>query len=367
MAEADPMIDPKNGIAISGQDAATGETVGDTSKEKGGMSKRTRHILMLSFPLALAIAGTGYWFLTRGTVSTDNAYVRQDIVSVSSDVSGRIIEVAVKENQQVKAGDLLFRVDPEPYRVALAQADAQIAEAQVNLGELKSKYSSTTVDIAKAKTDIAFASSEYQRQRQLSDKGFTTKARLDEAQHALDVARASLRNAQADADEARSALATGGQVPGVNPRLAAARAARAKALLDLERTEVRAPVAGRVSETDRLQVGQMLVTGLPAVSIVANDKSWVEANFKETQLDDIHPGQKAKVKLDAYSGVELDGHVASIGGGTGSEFSILPAQNANGNWVKVTQRVPVRIAIDQASPRQMIAGLSSEVTVYVGD
>ena len=126
-------------------------------------------------------------------------------------------------------------------------------------------------------------------------------------------------------------------------------------------------MSGRISQTDRLQVGQMMITGVPAVSIVANDRSWIEANFKETQLDRIRPGQRADVKLDAYSGVRLKGHVASIGGGTGSEFSVLPAQNANGNWVKVTQRVPVRIAIDEPSPRPLIAGLSSDVTVNVGD
>ena len=142
---------------------------------------------------------------------------------------------------------------------------------------------------------------------------------------------------------------------------------RDKAALDLTRTAVRAPYTGTVSQTDRLQVGQMMITGLPAVSIVRSHRSWVEANFKETDLNHMRVGQSAQVSFDAYRGLKLKGHVESLGAGTGSEFSVLPAQNATGNWVKVTQRVPVRIAIDEASPRQLIAGLSADVTVDVGD
>lgn len=357
MAEADAMIL---------RDTAEPAQTGPSASENDSGSKRKRWLLMFSVPVLIALLGGGYWYVSRGQINTDNAYVRQDIVSVSSDVAGKIVEVAVRENQQVKAGDLLFRVDPEPYRVALAQADAQIAAAQVNVVELQTQYRSTNVDIAKARKDIAFAQTEYERQNALVAKGFTTKTRLDAARHALDVAKASLKTAQAEAAEARSALATGGQVPGVNPKLAQARAEREKALLDLERTEVRAPVAGMISQADRMQLGQMLVTGLPAVSIVANTKSWVVANFKETQLERLKVGQKASITVDAYAGLKLKGHVSSIGGGTGSEFSLLPAQNANGNWVKVTQRIPVRIAIDEASPRQLITGLSSKVTVDVG-
>lgn len=367
MAEADPVIKQQGSTAQAYASAPAPVPAPEETAAPSGGRSWARLILMISVPLILIALGLGYWLMTRGTISTDNAYVRQDVVSVSADVSGRIVAVAVHENQQVKAGDLLFEVDPEPYRVALAQADAAIAAAQVNVGELSTIYRGTGADITKARADIGFAQKEYERQRELAASGFTTKARLESAYHALEVAQASLSSAQADAAEARSAMATGGQVPGVNPGLAAARAQRAKAMLDLKRTQVRAPVSGKVSNVDRLQVGQMLVTGLPVVSIVANNKSWVEANFKETQLDTLRPGQKASVTLDAYSNVKLKGHVASIGGGTGSEFSVLPAQNANGNWVKVTQRVPVRIAIDEPSPRPLIAGLTSAVTVYVDD
>lgn len=358
MAEADPVFD---------RPAAPARDIETTAPEPSKSPWRKRAIMM-SVPLLVLAAG-GYAYATSGrSVSTDNAYVRQDIVSVSSDVAGRIVDVRVRENQMVKQGDVLFVVDPEPYRVAVQEADAALAAAQVEVETLQTDYSATDVDITGAQEDVKFAQQDLNRQRQLMAKGFTTRARLDQSEHALAQAREALGNARAEAAKARSALATGEQVPGVNPGIAAARAQRARAALNLERTVVRAPVSGRISQSSRLQVGQMMVTGLPAVSIVASDRTWVEANFKETDLDEMRPGQPAKVELDAYPDLELKAHVESIGAGTGSQFSVLPAQNATGNWVKVTQRVPVRIAIDQRSPRPLLAGLSADVRVrFDGD
>ncbi|WP_136163566.1 HlyD family secretion protein [Sphingomonas flavalba] len=322
-----------------------------------------RLALMLSLPLLL-LAGGAYLWLTSGRyVGTDNAYVQQDKVSVSADVAGRIVAVAVRENQTVKAGDLLFRIDPDPYRIALEQANAALATAQVGVTSLQSSYRATQGDIIGARDAIKFAQEDYDRQAALMKRGFTTLARMQQAEHALQQANVQLRNAVDSAAEAQAKLATGSAVPGVNPQIAAAMAVRDKAKLDLERTEVRAPVPGQVSQSTRLQVGQMMISGLPAVSIVINGQSWVEANFKETELDNMRVGQPAVVKFDAFPGITLKGHVESIGAGTGSEFSVLPAQNANGNWVKVTQRIPVRIAIDGTPPRQLIAGQSAHVKV----
>jgi membrane fusion protein, multidrug efflux system len=324
-----------------------------------------RPVLMLSVPLLLAGLAAYFWLTAGRFVSTDNAYVAQDKVAVSADVAGRIVEVGVRENQHVNAGDLLFRIDPEPYRIAVAQADASIANAQVQLATLRSTYQGTSADIRAAQDQLVNAQQDYRRQSELMASGFTTRARLEQAEHAVEQARAAIANAQADAAEARSRLSTGSAVPGQNPALAAARVGRDKAALDLSRTVARAPVAGTVAQTDRLQVGQMMMTGLPAVSIVANGRSWVEANFKETDLNKMRVGQPAEVTFDAYPGLKLRGRVQSIGAGTGSEFSVLPAQNATGNWVKVTQRIPVRIAIVGRSPRQLIAGQSADVTVDV--
>lgn len=353
MADADPKLSPEETSVLANADQPV------AAKRRPWL----RPLLMFGVPLLVIVVGAYFWATSGRFADTDNAYVQQDKVAVSADVAGRIVEVAVRENQPVKAGDLLFRIDPDPYQIAVAQADASMANAQVGVATLAAGYQGTAADIAAARDAIQSAQEDYARQAALMKRGFTTRARLEQSQHALEQARARLGNAQAAATEARAKLGTGGA--GVNPAIAAARVQRARASLDLTRTAVRAPVSGTVSQADRLQVGQMMVSGLPAVSIVANGRSWVEANFKETDLAKMRVGQPAEVSFDAYPGVHLKGHVASIRAGTGSEFSVIPAQNATGNWVKVTQRVPVRIAIDEASPRQLIAGISADVRVDV--
>ena len=258
-----------------------------------------RPVLMISVPLLLLAAGGAYYVANDHYVSTDNAYVQQDKVSVAAEVTGKIVEVLVRENQPVKAGQILFRIDPAPYRIAAAQADATIAQAQVRVTTLEADFNSRGVSIDKAREAVAFYTSEYQRQSALMQSGFTTKARLQQAEHALADARSQLAAAEADAQKARAALATGAAAPGVNPQVLAGQVQKQKALLDLSRTVVRAPVDGIVSQADRLQIGQTMVTGLPALTIVARTGSWVEANFKETQLQKMRVGQTATIHVDA--------------------------------------------------------------------
>jgi membrane fusion protein (multidrug efflux system) len=356
MADADPRLD----TTADPQIAAPADVPADAAPKR----RVRRLLLMAGLPLLLVIGALVYWLGQGGKVSTDNAYVQQDKVSVSAEVGGKITDVFVKDEQNVKQGDLLFRIDPQPYRIQIAQADAAIASAQANAVALANSSDLSGANVAGAREDIAFAEANFNRQAALWKRGFTTKAAYDAAFHQVSQAREELRLAQAKTAEAQAKLSTGSQVPGVLPAIAAARAQRESAALNLARTDVRAPMSGRITQTDRLLRGAQLVTGLPVVTIVSPQSSYVEANFKETDLAEMRVGQPAEISFDAYPGVKLKAHVAAIGAGTGSEFSVLPAQNATGNWVKVTQRVPVRIALDQASPRPLIAGLSTDVTVF---
>lgn len=314
---------------------------------------------MLIVPLILLLAGGWYYLAGQDQVSTDNAAVKQDITSVGAQVGGPIAEVLVREGDRVRAGQPLFRIDPEPYRVALAQAEAQLAAAQLAERQVVTQAAGTGADIVGAEGQLTIAERALARQAELLKRGFTTRVSYDEALADVTAARTRLADARAAAANAQAAIVSTGEQPGE----AAARAAIAKARLDLARTEVRAPAAGVIANADRLLVGQQVVPGIGMLSLVAGEEAWIEANFKEKDLARMVPGQRAEVEIDAYPDEKLTGRIESIGAGTGSEFAILPAQNANGNWVKVAQRVPVRIRLDRKPAKPLIAGLSATVTV----
>jgi len=318
-----------------------------------------RTIIMLIVPALLILGGGYYWLTSGGSVGTDDAQVKQDIVSVSAQVTGPIQQVYVRDGAHVKRGDVLFRIDPAPYQVALEQAEGQLAAARLQTTQLQTQAAGTGADITGARANLAIKQNALGRQQALLKQGFTTRADYEDALNEVKTAEKDLADARARAANANAALA-----PGEQPQIAQAQAAVDKAKLDLFRTTIRAPMDGVVENADNLQVGQMAVTGLGMLSLVHSKSAWVEANFKEKDVGRMVPGQRAEINVDAYPGQKFEAHVQSVGAGTGSEFSLLPAQNANGNWVKVTQRVPVRIAFNGTPSKLMIAGLSVDAKVY---
>jgi membrane fusion protein (multidrug efflux system) len=333
------------------------------ARKPAGERNWTRTIVMLIVPALLIIAGGYYWLTSGGSVSTDDAQIRQDIVSVSPQVNGQVVQVFVRNGARVKRGDILFRIDPQPYRVALEQAQAALAAARLQTQVLRTTAAGTGGDIRGAEANLAIKRNALARQQALLKKGFTTRADYEDALNEVRSAETQLADARARAANASAAVAPNGD----QPQVAQAQAAVDKAKLELERTDVRATMDGVIENADKLQVGQMAITGVGMVSLVHSTTAWVEANFKEKDVGRMVPGQRAKIEVDAYPGQDFAAHVQSVGAGTGSEFSLLPAQNANGNWVKVTQRVPVRIAFDGTPSRPMIAGLSVTATVYFDD
>jgi membrane fusion protein (multidrug efflux system) len=344
---------------LTGTEARDAPELARAPAQKTDAKRSLRTILLLIVPALLAIIGAYYWLTSGASVSTDDAQVKQDIVSVSAQVTGPVQQVFVRNGSRVKRGDILFRIDPAPFQVALENAEAQLAVAKLETTQLRTQAAGTGADITGSQANLKIKQNAFARQQALLRQGFTTRADYDDAMNEVKTAEQQLADARARAANARSALA-----PGEQPQIAQAQAAVDKAQLDLDRTQVRAPMDGVVENADNLQVGQMAVTGLGMLSVVHSSFAWVEANFKEKDVGRMHPGQRATIQVDTYGGQKFDAYVQSVGAGTGSEFSLLPAQNANGNWVKVTQRVPVRIYFKGTPSKPMIAGLSVTATVY---
>lgn len=341
--------------------------------EDGGPAARSRRwprlLLMLVLPLALAAAG-GYAWVTGGRyVETGNAYVRQAIVAIGADVAGRIDGVSVRENQAVEPGQILFRLDAEPYRLALRRAGTAVAAARLEVEQLRAAHRESLAELTAAQQQVDYRRRAFERQETLTRDGYAAQSAYDEARHQLQAAEERVAKANQGIERARAALGGDPELPtDRHPLVLEAIALRDQARLDLEHTMVRAPAAGIVSQTDRLRIGQYVPMGTPVLSLVETEDSWVEANVKETDLTHMGIGQPASIELDAYPGHVLAATVESIGAGTGSEFSLLPAQNATGNWVKVVQRVPVRLRIVDPPPpgTRLRAGLSAEVSIDTG-
>ncbi len=351
----------------------TGETgtKADRPTGKEGVSPLRRALRWLAiFSVPVLLLGGGAWLWLHGGrfIETEDAYLKRDKVMIAPEVSGRIVEVAVGENDSVARADLLFALDPEPYRIALAKADAELDAARVRVEEARTRYRAALAALTSAEAAAKLARQTFRRQEALLKRGNTSQSRYDEAATALQRAEQEVIARRHRLAEAKAALGGDPSAPiDAHPWVRKARARRDRAAWELARTRIRAPSAGRISQTGRLLVGSYVPAGLPVVSLVKESPVWIEANYKETQITHMRPGQPARLVIDAWPMQVLRGHVESIGWGTGAEFSLLPPQNATGNWVKVVQRVPVRIVLDDPLPEDRVrSGLSVRVTVDTG-
>jgi membrane fusion protein (multidrug efflux system) len=326
-----------------------------------------RLALMVALPLLLAVGG-GYVWVTGGRYQeTDNANLQQAVVSIAAQVAGRVVETHVVDNGLVKAGDVLFVVDPQPSKIALEQADAALAAARIAVEQLRANYSQAIAQQHMAANDVTYMQAEYDRQKDLSAKGISSRALLDEAQRNIAKAQDQEQAAQEAVSGALAALGGKADIAtDSHPSVLAAQAMRDKAAYDLAQTTVRAPADGMISQAASFKLGELVSENTPLFSLVETDEAWIEANFKETQLTNMKPGQTAEVELDTYPGRPIKATVEAIGAGTGAEFSLLPAQNATGNWVKVTQRIPVRLKVDPATDIALRTGMSADVSVDTG-
>ncbi len=328
---------------------------------------KARMILFAALPVALIVGG--YYYVTGGqTMSTDNAYIGSDMVGVSTDVSGTVAAIEVRENQQVRKGQVLFRLKPDSFQIALEGAKAQLGVARNQILNLEASYRQTLAEIAQTEADLPFYQTSFERQQSLINSSAASKAMFDSAKHDLEAAQQKVAVAKAQA--ATTLAQIGGDINQPleqNPTYLQAKAAVDDAQRQLDDTVVRASFDGIVTNVDSLQVGAYLAAAQQGFSLVSSNDMWIAASPKETELTYVKPGQKVSISVDAYPGVVWSGTVASISPASGSSFSLLPAQNTTGNWVKVVQRIPMRVTIDDPAGKPPLrVGMSTEVGVDTG-
>ncbi len=323
-----------------------------------------RPLLLILVP-ALAIGGAFTWWLWGGRyISTENAYVKADIVQVSADVAGRVVEVGVKDHAHVDEGTVLVRIDDEPFKIALIKAEAELDQTRAMVESLRAQHAEAKAELKEAQSKVAFYDAELARQQQLTNKGVGRAFRFEEADSNAAAARQRVMAAEQKIKRTLAQLGGNPDIPtDSHPTVREKLAVRDRAQWDLERTVVRAPVAGTAVNV-KLLAGEQVKSATPLFAIVSASRPWVEANFKETELTYVRPGQKATIILDIYPDVTWEAEVQSISPATGAEFALLPPQNASGNWVKVVQRLPVKLRLlPQQEELPLRAGMTATVKV----
>lgn len=328
------------------------------------MSKKMQRLALIGVPVLIVLGALVFWLQGGRHISTENAFVKADIAQIASEIPGRIMELGVRDHSSVAAGDVLLRLDPANYRLALAKAEAEVNSARAAVEQMKANLREIRAEAKEAENKLEFLRAQARRQRELSGRGVASVAQLErvtsEEQEGED------RLAVLQQRIARVVAALGGKPDRPTDAFAAVRekmAMRDRAALELSYTEIKAPKAGVVVNF-RLQLGEQVKPQSPLFALVTDRRPWLEANFKETELTHVKVGQKAKVVLDMHPDVTWDAVVESISPATGAEFAVLPAQNASGNWVKVVQRLPVRLQlVEQPGEPRLRAGMTAYVSI----
>ena len=323
-----------------------------------------RSVLLVMIPLVMLCVGLYLYAAGGRYVTTENAYVKANVIIISPEISGRVTMVGIEDNQPVALDQVLIKLDARPYEIELARTRARMDVIGTELNSLRADYREAEVQTEQANEKVKHFKRRLERQKKLRNQGLGIEEQYDEAYHALQLSKKQVQINQQRVQKVLAALGGDAAVPvEQHPRYLAAQSIHEQAAVDLAGTTLRAPASGVVSNM-KLQVGEYAQAGKPVFSLIQDDPVWVEANLKETQLTHIHTGQLASVVADAYPDRTWETTVASIAPATGAEFSVLPPQNASGNWVKVVQRVPIRLQIDNNDPlHRLRAGMTVTVRI----
>lgn len=331
---------------------------------RAGRRLPKRLLLLAVVPLIAVAVAVGFWMHGARYVATENAYVKTDIAKLAAEISGKAIEVRARAHMKVDRGDTLVKVDPQPFALAVARAEAELDTARQQIRTLAVTLKEARTELREAEDRAAYFRKRFERERKLVNRGVSSHARYDELENDADTARDRVVMARQKVQRILTSLGGDPDRPvDTHPLVRARIAALEQAKLDLERTVVKAPADGTVVSVP-LVAGEQITAAEPLMAIVTDTPPWVEANFKETELTHVRIGQKATVVLDIYPDITWDAEVQSISPATGAEFAILPPQNASGNWVKVVQRLPVRLRLKpRPDAPPLRAGMTATATI----